>query len=85
MFLYTFPMLCLIQRDEHTFSQAEGRRFSTCSLSINPTFQVTLLLGGYSTSASSDALFLLRCIDLLEARFYYFSARPPFGRHTNLP
>jgi hypothetical protein len=37
---------------EHLFPQAEGRRFSTCSLSINPTFQVALLLRGYYTSAS---------------------------------
>jgi hypothetical protein len=78
-------MLCLIQRDEHLFSQVEGRRFLTCSSSINLTFQVSLLLGGYSTSASGDALYLPRRIDPLEARFCYLTTRPPFGRHTDLP
>jgi hypothetical protein len=33
-------------------TSAEGRRSRTYSSSINPTFQVALLLGGYSTSAS---------------------------------
>jgi hypothetical protein len=36
----------------------EGRRFSVHSSSINPTFQVVLLLGGYSTSASCNAPYL---------------------------
>jgi hypothetical protein len=45
-------MLCLFPREECLFPQAEARRFSSCSSSINPTFRVTLLLGGYSTSAS---------------------------------
>jgi hypothetical protein len=40
------------------FPQAEGRRYSTCSSSINPTFQVALLLGDYSTSVYCDALSL---------------------------
>jgi hypothetical protein len=39
-------------REEHLFSSTEGRRSWILSLSINPTFQVALLLGGYSTSAS---------------------------------
>jgi hypothetical protein len=34
------------------FPKAEGRRLRILSSSINPTFQVALLLGGYSTSAS---------------------------------
>jgi hypothetical protein len=54
--LRRFLILCLIPRDEHLLPQTEGRRFSTCSSSINRTFQVALLLRGYSTSASCDAL-----------------------------
>jgi hypothetical protein len=50
-------MLRLILRHEHLFPQAEGRSFLTCPSSINPTFQVALLLRGYTTSASCDALF----------------------------
>jgi hypothetical protein len=41
---------------KHLKAQAEGRRFSVHSSSINPTFHVALLLGGYSMSASYDAL-----------------------------
>jgi hypothetical protein len=50
--MWRFPLPCLIRWYEHLFPQAEGRRFSTCSLRINPTFQIALLLGGYSTSVS---------------------------------
>jgi hypothetical protein len=75
----------LFQWDEHLFPQEERCRFSTCSSSINPTFQVTLLLEGYSTSASCDALFFLHHLDLPEACFCYFSTQPPFVQHTNLP
>jgi hypothetical protein len=56
--MYKFLLPCLIHWDEHIFLQVEGRRFLTCSSSINLTFQVALLLGGYSMSASGDALFL---------------------------
>jgi hypothetical protein len=42
---------------EHLKAQAEGRKFSVYSSSINSTLQVTLLLRVYSTSASCDALF----------------------------
>jgi hypothetical protein len=38
-------------------TQAECRRFSVCSLCTKLTFQVALLLGGYSTSAFCDTLF----------------------------
>jgi hypothetical protein len=41
-----------ISKRRASVSYAEGRRISTCSSSINPTFQIALLLGGYSTSAS---------------------------------
>jgi hypothetical protein len=83
--LWRFQILYLIQREVHLFTQAEGRRFSVCSSSINPTFLFTLLLWGYSMSASCDALFFLCCHDLPEASFHYSSARPPFGRHLDLP
>jgi hypothetical protein len=55
--LQRFWTTCLTQWEEHLKAQAEGRRFSVYSLSINPTLQVAILLGGYSTSASCDALF----------------------------
>jgi hypothetical protein len=78
-----FGMACLTQREEHLTAQEEGRRFSVCSSSIKPTLQVALLLGGYSTSASCDAL--LRRVDLPKASFHYHSTRPPFSQHGDLP
>jgi hypothetical protein len=53
--------------------------------SIEPAILVTSLLRGYSTSASHDVVFLLRRIDLLEACFHYFSARPTYGWSCDLP
>jgi hypothetical protein len=55
--LQRFWITCLIQLEEHLKAQAEGCRFLVYSLRINPTLQVTLLLGGYSASTSCDALF----------------------------
>jgi hypothetical protein len=51
-------MACFIWCEEHLKAQAEGRRFSAHSSSINLTFQIALLLGGYSRSVSYDGLFL---------------------------
>jgi hypothetical protein len=50
--VWRFPLSCRFPREEHLFPSTEGRRLRIHSLSINPTFQVTLLLGGYSMSAS---------------------------------
>jgi hypothetical protein len=51
--------------------------------SINSTILDSLLLGGYSTSASYDALFLIRRDNLLEAHFHHFLARPTFGQQRD--
>jgi hypothetical protein len=52
-----FWIVSLNQREEHLKAHEKGCRFSVSTSSINPTLLVALLLGGYSTSASCDALF----------------------------
>jgi hypothetical protein len=53
--VWQLPLFCWFPREEHLFPKVEGCRLQILSSSINPTFQVALLLGGYSTSA------LVRC------------------------
>jgi hypothetical protein len=80
-----FRMACLTRREEHLKSQAEGRRYPIHSSSIKPTFQVALLLGGYSMKCILRRPPPLRHVDLLEARFICTSARPPSGQLGDLP
>jgi hypothetical protein len=74
-----------IPREEHLFPKEESRRLRILSSSINPTFQVALLLGGYSTIASMRHLFPSRRLDLPEALFQYVSTWPPVGQRLDLP
>jgi hypothetical protein len=46
------PVVLLVSKRIASVSSAEGHRLLILSSSINPTFQVTLLLGGYSMSVS---------------------------------
>jgi hypothetical protein len=46
------PVVLLVSKRRASASSTEGRRLQILFSSINPTFQVALLLGDYSTSAS---------------------------------
>jgi hypothetical protein len=46
------PVVLSVSKRRASVSSTKGRRSRILSSSINPTFQVTLLLGAYSTSSS---------------------------------
>jgi hypothetical protein len=51
-FCVEIPVVLSVFKRRASVSSTEGRRSRILSSSINPTFQVALLLAGYSTSAS---------------------------------
>jgi hypothetical protein len=83
--VWRFPLFCWFPREEHVFPKAEGRRLRILSSSINPTFQVTLLLRATLRVRLCDALFPSRRLDLPEAHFRYVSTWPPAGQRFALP